>query len=147
METIEIRQNKKKTVPLLAVVILITAAMAYLVLCLGNLEDYKVLKTFFIVLTAIVLYRSYFPVKMLLKNEPSLIFSPSVLTINEKGHPLHILWQELIDWKIEKNNDNEMHYLVVTTAHQSTRLNISWMGKSPAEIEAILTGFAKRKTL
>jgi hypothetical protein len=147
METIEIRQNKKKTVPLLTVVILITAAMAYLVLCLGKLEDYKVLKTLFIVLTVIVLYRSYFPVKMLLKNEPILIFSPSVLILNEKGNPLHILWHDLVDCKIEKNNTNEMHYLVVTTAHQSTRLNISWLDKSPAEIEAILTAFAKRKAL
>ncbi|MFM2361836.1 MAG: hypothetical protein RLZZ316_738 [Bacteroidota bacterium] len=146
METIEIRQNKKKTVPLLVVVILITAAMAYLVLCLGKLEDYKVLKFFFIVLTAIVLYRSYFPVKMLLKNVPILIFDPSALTLNEKGNPLYILWHELVDWKIEKNT-NEMHYLIVTTAHQSTRLNISWLDKSPAEIDAIFTAFDKRKAL
>jgi hypothetical protein len=40
-----------------------------------------------------------------------------------------------------------MHYLIVTTAHQSTRLNISWLDKSPAEIDAIFTAFDKRKAL
>jgi len=63
---------------------------------------------------------------------------------NEKGKPASILWPQIIDWKIETEKDNNTHYLFVKTADKTRRINISWLDKSAAEIEELLTTFTKK---
>ncbi|HEX6431276.1 MAG TPA: hypothetical protein VF008_26480, partial [Niastella sp.] len=67
----------------------------------------------------------------------------SEITINEKGKPVSLLWMQVLDWKIEKEEDGGTKYLIIETAEKSKRINISWCDKKPDEIEALISTFKK----
>lgn len=137
METIEIKLNKKTLIPMLA---LLTGALfgeTYFIYFLSTLDSNNTMKILYIFLTASLIYAIYSPIKKFLKNEPVLTFSKSGIEINEKGEPISLLWLQ-VDWKIEKENDGGAHYLILETADDKRKINISWLDKSPIEIEKLL---------
>jgi hypothetical protein len=144
METIEIRQNKKTLIPMLAVLTATLFGMTYYIYFSGKSDNNNTMKIVYVFLTASVLYTIYIPTKKFLKNEPVLTFSKSEIVINEKGKPASFLWLQVIDWNIEKEEDGGTLYLTIETADTKKRINISWLDKRPNEIEQLLQTYKPR---
>ncbi|WP_143144149.1 hypothetical protein [Cytophaga hutchinsonii] len=102
------------------------------------------MKIVYVFLTASLLYSIYIPTKKFVKNEPVLTFRKSEIEINEKGKPVSFLWLQIIDWKIEKEEDSSTYYLTIETADTKKRINISWLDKGPSEIEELLRTYKTR---
>lgn len=142
MATIEIRQSKKKLIPMLVLLAVGLFVMIYYVFFLDNNNTMKVL---YVLLAASLAYAIYLPVKKFFKNEPVLAFNKSEIEINEKGKPVPLLWRQIIDWRVEKEKDGNTHYLIIETADKKYKINISWLEKRPSEIEALLQTCNKRR--
>ena len=137
MENIEIRQNKKTVIPMLFVLTIAFLGMNYYIYFSGKFDNNTSMKILYVILNAFLLYSIYIPVKKLVKNEPILIFSKTGIELYEKGKPVSFIWQQVIDWKIEKDEDGGTPYLIVETQERKSKLNISWLEKQPAEIEVL----------
>jgi len=144
METIEIRQNKKTLIPMLTVLTAALFGMTYYIYFSGKFDSNNTMKIVYVFLTASLLYAIYIPTKKFFKNEPVLTFSKSEIEINEKGKPVSFLWLQVIDWKIEKEEDGGTHYLTIETADTKKKINISWLDKRPSEIEELLQTYKAR---
>ena len=141
METIEIKQNKKTLIPMLALLTAALFGMTYYIYFSSTLDNNNTMKILYIFLTASLIYAIYIPIKKFFKNESVLTFSKSGIEINEKGKPISLLWLQIIDWKIEKEEDSGTHYLIVETTDGKRKINISWLDKRPREIEELLHNF------
>jgi hypothetical protein len=128
MQTIEIRQNKKKVIPTLVLLAIVLIAATYYIYFSGEFDNNNAMKILYVFLTASLLYAIYIPTRKLLKNESVLTFSKSEIEINEKGKPVSFLWIQVINWKIEK--DENTYYLVIETTDVKKKINISWLDKS-----------------
>jgi hypothetical protein len=137
MENIEIRQNKKTVIPMLFVLTIAFLGMNYYIYFSGKFDNNTSMKFLYVILNAFLLYSIYIPVKKLVKNEPILTFKDTEIEIYEKGKPISFIWQQVIDWKIEKDEDGGTPYLIVETQDKKSKLNISWLEKQPAEIEVL----------
>lgn len=105
----------------------------------GKFDNNNTKKIVYVFLTAYLLYTIYIPTKKFFKNEAVLTFSKSEIEINDKGNPVSFLWQQVIEWKIEKEEDGGTHYLTITTsADIKKRINISWLDRRPNEVEELL---------
>jgi hypothetical protein len=62
----------------------------------------------------------------------------SEIIINDNGSPVSFLWPQIINWKIKKEEDSGTHYLILETAEKTRKINLSWLEKSPTEIEELL---------
>jgi hypothetical protein len=144
MQTIEIRQNKKTLIPMLAVLTAALIGMTYYIYFSGTYDNNNTMKIVYVFLTASLLYSIYIPTKKFVKNEPVLTFRKSEIEINEKGKPVSFLWLQIIDWKIEKEEDSSTYYLTIETADTKKRINISWLDKGPSEIEELLRTYKTR---
>jgi hypothetical protein len=138
METIEIRQNKRKLIPMLALLSAALIMMIYYVYFSGRFNDNNGMKILYFFGGASLLYAIYIPAKKFIRNEPVLTFSRSEIEINEKGKPVSYLWVQVLNWSIEKDPDGRTQYLVIETAGKKREINISWLEKKPAEIEALM---------
>ena len=144
METIEIRQNKKTLIPMLAVLTAALFGMTYYIYFTGKFDNNNTMKVVYVFLTASLLYAIYIPTKKFIKNEPVLTFSKSEIEINKKGKPVSFLWLQVIAWTIEKEEDGGTHYLTIETADTKKKINISWLDKRPNEIEELLQTYKAR---
>lgn len=144
METIEIRQNKKTLIPMLAVLTIALIGMTYYIYFSGKFDNNNTMKIVYVFLTASLLYAIYIPTRKFFINEPVLIFSKSEIEIYEKGKPISFLWLQVIDWKIEKEEDGGTHNLTIETADSKKKINISWLDKRPSEIEELLQTYKAR---
>jgi hypothetical protein len=144
METIEIRQNKKILIPMLALLTAALFGMTYYIYFSGKFDNNNTMKILYVFLTASLIYAIYIPAKKFFKNEPVLTFSKSEIEINEKGKPVSFLWLQVIDWKIEKEEDGGTHYLTIETADKKSKINLSWLDKRPSEIEELLQTYKTR---
>lgn len=142
MEAIEIRQNKKTLIPMLALLTAALFGMTYYIYFSGKFDNNNTMKILYIFLTASLIYAIYIPAKKFFKNEPVLTFNKSEIEINEKGKPVSFLWLQVIDWKIEKEDGT--HYLTIETADIKKKINISWLDKRPNEIEELLQTYKTR---
>lgn len=144
MESIEIRQNKKTLIPMLAVLVLALFGMTYYIFLSGRFDNNGTMKLLYVFLTASLIYTIYIPTRKFIKNEPVLKFSNAGLEINEKGKPVSLLWAQVIDWSIEKEEDGGAHYLLIETGENNRKINISWLDKRPQEIEGLMQAYKRR---
>jgi len=120
---------------------LLTAAlilMIYYVYFSGRFSDNNGMKILYFFGGASLLYAIYIPLRKFIGNEPVLTFSRSEIEINEKGKPVSYLWLQVINWSIETDAEGRTHYLVIETEGRKRKINISWLEKKPAEIEALM---------
>jgi hypothetical protein len=144
MTIIEIRRNKKTLIPMLAFLTAALLGMTYYIYFSGKFDNNNTMKIVYIFLTALMIYAIYIPAKKFFENPPVLTFSKDELEINEKGKPVSFLWLQIIDWKIEKDEDGPTYYLTIETAIVKRKINISWLDKRPTEIEQLLHMFKKK---
>ena len=85
VESIEIRQSKKKLIPMLALMIIALIIGSYYLFFSGKMDGNSAIKIVCAFLTASLLYAIYISAKKFLKNQPVLSFSKSNLIVNEKG--------------------------------------------------------------
>ena len=116
----------------------------YYIFLQGKLDNNYVMKFLYIILTASLIYAIYIPVKKFIKDEPVLKLSDTEIELSEKGKPVSLLWPQVTDWKVEKEDDGGTHYLIVHTAERKHKINISWLDKRPSEIEKLLQNFHKK---
>jgi hypothetical protein len=145
LDTIKIRQNKKTLIPMIAFLIIAIIGITYYEFFSGEIEINNITRILHLFVTISLLYTIYIVIKKFLKNEPVLIFSPIEFEINEKGKPVSFLWLEILDWKIIKEEEGNTHYLILETIGEKKKINISWLDKSPSEIEGILMMYKKSK--
>lgn len=143
MDKIEIRQNKKTLIPFLTILLIAFFGMIYYIYFSGKFDNNDTMKVLYIFLSVSLLYAIYIPTRKFLKNEPVLTICNSEIEINEKGKPVSYLWEQIIDWKIEKEDDGGTHYLFLQTAEKKNKINISWLDRRPSEIEEILLKYKK----
>jgi hypothetical protein len=139
METTEIRQNKKTLIPMLALLAIGFLAGIYYIYFSGKFDNNRTMKIVYAFLSLSLAFTIFIPARKFFKNEPVLTLNNSEIIINEKGRPVSFLWPQIIDWKIEKEEDGGAHYLIIKTAEKTRKVNISWLEKSPAEIKELLS--------
>ncbi len=137
METIEIKQNRKRLFPKLVVMAIALIGMTYYIYFSGEFDNNNAFKIVCVFLIALFVYMLYIPTKKFFKNEPVLTFSKSEITINEKAKPISFLWREVVNWKVVKK-DEDTYYLMMETMDKKKIINISWLDRGPNEIEELL---------
>jgi hypothetical protein len=133
MQTIEIRQNKTIVIPTICFIL-----ATYYVYFLSTFDNIS-FKVILLLVTIVNLYTIYHPIRKLIKNEPVLVFSDESIVINDNTNPATWQWSQIRGWKVEKNDSG--YSLVMDTIDKQKIVNISWLDKTPAQIEAILTQF------
>ena len=113
-------------------------AMFYFTFFSGKFDENTLLKVVTVGVGAWLLYALYFPLKQLIKNEPALIISKSEITITRRGKPDTWLWMQIQSWHIEKDKENSNWYLILETTEGKKSYSITWLEKSPAEIEELI---------
>lgn len=129
---------------MLAVLTIALFGMTYYIYFSGKFDNNNTMKIVYVFLNASLMYGIYIPAKKFFKNEPVLTFTNSEIEINEKGKSISFLWMQVIDWKIEKDNDTPTYYLTIETTGIKKKINISWLDKRPGEIEELLQRFKKK---
>jgi hypothetical protein len=142
METIEIRLRKILTIPMIIILSIGLIGMIYYVYFSGRLNGNQLLKWFYVLFTGFLVYAIYIPARKLIKNEPAIILSKETIGIIEKVKPKFISWAEVIAWKIEKSEDG--YFLIIQTHEKTIRTNISWLEKTPGELEQLIGGYKGR---
>lgn len=141
MQTIEIRPNRKKTIPLLIFVIVGFLGINGYLLFSGK---YKMNNTFigiFIFMLATMIYSLYFPVKRMIKNIPALVLSQYALEVAEKDTLVSLSWSQITACTFEKDDGTD--YLIIEIEGRKRRINISLLEKSPFEIEMLIAAYYK----
>lgn len=138
METIEIKQNKKALIPMLVLLAVGFLIGTYYIYFSGKFDNNITMKIVYVFLSASLIYTIFIPARKFIKNEPVLTLNNSEIIINDKGSPVSFLWPQIINWKIKKEEDGGTHYLIIETAEKTRKINLSWLEKSPTEIEELL---------
>ena len=141
MQPIEIRLNKWKWILMLTFLLAGQIAMFYFTFLSGKYDGNTLLKVVTVGVGAWLLYALYFPVKQLIKNEPALILTKSEITISRRGKPDTYLWMQIQGWHLEKDKENSNRYLILETAEGKKSYSITWLEKSPAEIEELISEY------
>lgn len=128
---------------MLVLLSLVVTAQTYYIYFSGKVAANSTINIVYGFMTAIIVYTIYFLGRKICKNEPVLIVNESEITINEKGKPVSFLWMQVLDWKIEKEEDGGTTYLTIETAEKRKKVNISWFDKKPAEIEELIRAYKK----
>ena len=112
--------------------------MTYFIYFSGSIKTNTTLNIFYVLSLASLLYTLYIPIRKFLRNEPVLTLSKYDIEINERRKPVSFSWAQVDKWEIEKDAENNTHYLIIVTAGNKVKINISWLDKSPVEIETLL---------
>lgn len=135
METIEIRQNRKPLIPFLALWIASSIGVIYFIYFSGMSNITTMV--FYFLINAFLIYNTYIPLKKFFQNLPILKLNNSEIEIYDKGTSFLLLWEQIIEWKIETDEEG-IYYLIIETADKKQKINISWLDKSPDAIEKLL---------
>lgn|GEM_PF-3953971 len=92
----------------------------------------------FVIILAFVSFRMY---KRYSSPQPVLIFNSDGLHIPGKSHR-YIRWGEITEWKIR--TDKSSKFLVIRTAGDRTRIDISWLELPAKEIEQLMKRYIRQ---
>lgn len=79
--------------------------------------------------------------RKVLSDTPILILSKFGLVIHDRRKQESFHWVQVLDWKVEKDEDGPTYYLKLQTTESNRKINISWLDKRPEEIESLLQVF------
>jgi hypothetical protein len=144
MERIEIRQSKKRLLPFLILVTGGFVYFTYFIFFTGKFDKNNSMKLLYIPVAASFVFSMYLPTKRFIKNVPILVFTNTQIELNEKGDLAPYLWQQVIDWKIDKDRDTDTYYLTIETKDKKRKINISWLDKKPRKIEELLKEYSRK---
>jgi hypothetical protein len=140
MEKIEIRQNKKTAIPILAIMVAGMLVMSYFIFFRVDSEN-ATIKVVCGIIMLLMFYGLYLPVRRLITNEPVLILCQSEITILEKNKPVSFLWIQVTGWRIEDESEGPNHNLVLETTEGKRKVDISLLELDPDEIEELLNQY------
>ncbi|KYP13541.1 hypothetical protein [Flavihumibacter sp. CACIAM 22H1] len=138
MNSIEIRNNRKLVISLLIVLAISSFGMTYYIFFSASSNTNIVIKLIYFILNAFLIKTIYGQANVVIKDKPVLIFSKSEIEIYQNGKYVSFLWSLVVNCKVEKEADGVTHYLTIETAGEKIVINISWLEKSPVEIEKLL---------
>ena len=141
MQTIEIRPNRKKTIPLLIFIIAGFLGINGYLLFSGKYKTNNTFIGIFIFMLAIMIYSLYFPVKRIIKNIPALVLSQYALEVAEKDTLVSLPWSQITACTFETSDGTD--YLIIEIEGRKRKINISLLDKSPFEIEMLIATYHK----
>ncbi len=142
MQGVEIRYRKRTLLPALILMSIAAIVISYYIFLSGKYDGGTIWKLVYVLLMAGLAATVYRHARKIYSNEPVLIFSTTEFTINEPGVKVSLLWPQILFWKIEKEDNTS--YLYVDTADEKRKVNISWLDKTPEEIESLMSDFLHR---
>ncbi|NOS94497.1 MAG: hypothetical protein HOP30_21505, partial [Cyclobacteriaceae bacterium] len=98
-------------------------------------------KIYFLLSTLFLGYILYHPVKKLLKNEPILVFDDESIT-HYNPKPVNIQKDQIVQTEV-KLIDDDGYFLFIKTKQTEYKISISWLDKSPEEVQEILKNYEK----
>lgn len=140
MQPIEIRQNKKTLIPVLAIFFATVIGMVYYAFFSGEWDKRPFIKLVYAFISASILIGIYINVRKFIKNEPVLIIGKSEITIKERTKPVTYLWSQVLEWRIEE--DDSSRDLIIETAEEKKKININWLEKDYEEIEELIITYS-----
>ncbi|MCS3796706.1 hypothetical protein [Niastella sp. OAS944] len=140
MEPIEIHQNKRTLIPVLAIFFASVIGMVYYAFFSGEWDKMPILKLVYALISAIILIGIYFYVRKFIKNEPVLILSKSEITIIERAKSVTYLWIQVLEWRIEDSDSS--WDLIIKTAEDKKTVNINWLEKDHEEIKELIITYS-----
>lgn len=136
MTPIEIRPNKKTLIPMLALLLSMLIGISWYVLSSGKLSEGHTAIFFWTLSTSIAIFAIYKLAMKIKKNEPEIILSKQGIEINTKNGLTFFAWTQIAVWEIK--NDDGTYYLSLETIEGRKKINVSWLEKTPAQIEALI---------
>jgi hypothetical protein len=116
--------------------------MGYYVFFSGSSQITTNHKYIFVLLTIYLGYTNYVAITRNRKRIPTLIISDFALEVSEYLKTTTYTWKDIIDWKIETKDGTD--YLTISTIEPRKRMiNISFLEKTPFEIEQLITEIKK----
>lgn len=140
MDTIEIRPNRKYLMPFIGVMILALFFMNYVTFLTDYYEGrsfmWKILSLVLSVSLIASIYKMYRQIK---SNAPTLVLSRETFTYYKKGGPVSYYWSEIASWNI--STEDSTTYLTIEAHGKKDKIGISWLEKSPDQIDELIRGF------
>jgi len=141
MGKIEIRQRRKMVIPFLSVSLLLLLITAYGLFK----EEYKykmITKISFSMGVAILFYLSYSQVIKLLRNQPIIVLEEDSIVLNTKIKSTTIQKGQIEHLEV-KHIEEVGYILIIKTKDTTHETNISWLEKTPDEINELIQGYKK----
>ena len=142
MTEVKIYERKK------AVYFSIAMNLSVIIICcclifFSNKSETDIIKyCFYAGLIIFYVYQTYVILKKKQELNPSLIISDFALEVTEKLKTNTYLWKDVLDWKIEIEDNTD--YLILTTIEKNKpKINISFLDKTPFEIEQLIREIKK----
>jgi hypothetical protein len=136
MSRVELKQRKKMVVPFLLIGTVIMVGTGFGIFFSEKYKDDTTKKISFLVGLAIFTYFIYSPVRKLIKNQPIIVFETDSILLNT-SKSVAIQKNEIED--ISVNYIDEIGYFLnIKTKNATHEANISWLDKTPDEIEELI---------
>lgn len=146
MGTVEIRFQNKFLIPMLVffgLVIIAVSGYVFFSEEYAGKTVYKILQAVFDVGLFYYVYNHYSKLK---KKGPVLLLTPDTLVIYDKTSiDKTFLWKEIQELKIEDKGEGLC--LKVKSAADNAKTNLTWLDKTPKEIEELIAVYRKAATL
>ena len=142
MSEIKIYQKRKTFYFTIIFSVLLFIGFGYFVFFSGSSQVTSSIKYTFFAFTIFLSYTNYVSFTRNRKQIPTLVISEFAIEFCEYLKSTTYLWKDILEWKIEK--DEGTNYLTLTTIEKIKRkVNISFLEKSPAEIEELIKEIKK----
>jgi hypothetical protein len=87
-------------------------------------------------------YETYLIVEKKRKQIPTIIISDFALEVTETLKTNTYLWKDILDWKIQKE-DNTDYLILLTIEKAKSKIDLSFLDKTPFEIEQLIKEIKK----
>ena len=139
MQSVELRQSKAATIPILIALIVSVISVNYLLYRSPKFSANTTVIGFYILLNLVMLLGIYQQLKSLLRNKPIITFTDDSLIINENARPQSFLWTEIKNISIDSDDENK--YLIIQSVTETKKLNLSWLEITPYHLNLLINRF------
>jgi hypothetical protein len=146
MPTVEIRQRKVITIPMLVMTVIALISMLCYAFFSGKYDDNTAMQVIYFIVTCYVMYSLYSPLRKIIRNEFVIKMTDSEIIFYMEFKTTACKWKDITYWAIEKSADDSAPYLVVKASGFETSVGITWLDKTSIEIGALMTEFKARAT-
>lgn len=136
METVEIRMNHRKLVPML---LLMSGAMffvAFFIFTPKLANESLSVKVISIGFFLWFFFRVYILLNKLVNNKAILTFTKYELIVSDKRKESSYLWGQVFSWEVEKDDTN--YYLILHTEQGKRQIDISWLKVRPDQVDELM---------
>ncbi|MBI3232081.1 MAG: hypothetical protein HYZ51_03320 [Candidatus Doudnabacteria bacterium] len=141
MRRVEVRQRKKMVVTFLLIGAIIMAVTGFGIFFSENYKDDATTQISFFVGVAIFSYFIYSPVTKLIKDQPIIVFDTGSIILNTPKR-VTIQKEEIEDVSVTYIEETG-YFLNIKAKDITHEINISWLDKTPEEIQELIKVFGQ----